>query len=137
MPTGYYGNDWTTYLTAQRNMIARRTIDDVRVLITQLLRQWLAWDKVESILYRSLCNEHDTTCPRLLRGAFRVGLQASVMEFAATTADTLSSLAIGDSTQHPTLARAVSELMLAYENYLRPQLLNIQLLSLQVMQSSL
>lgn len=99
----------------------------------QIIRTQLSWNEAEPLLYGPLCDTSNATCMKLIRGAFSRGVQVSVVEFAYQVTSLMNQIALDYTGQRAHILKAVSELMLAYEGYLRPQLLRIQLRSLEIL----
>mgnify|MGYP000855968444 FL=1 len=92
------------------------------IQLTKLIKDQLPWNSASSLLFDSICEVDNPSCPRLLRGAFTRGLQVARIEYAYQTISTLNQVTQSYESQRYQILRSVSELMIAYEDYLRPQL---------------
>ena len=137
-PKSYHNIVWVEAVGIYANKILQRSIDDVTKQLIQLIRNELAWDLVTSLLYNPICVNESTTCPLLMRGTLTRGMQVSLVEFLYQSIYIMRQMIFpGYPQSRLTLIRKTSELMLAYEEYVRPKLLNIQVTSLEVLKARL
>jgi hypothetical protein len=100
--------------------------------LIQLIKNELDWDVAAALLYDPICT--NSNCTGLLRGALNRGLQVSIVEFAYQTCSAMSDISRPDyQAKRQDIFLRLSELMLVYEGYLRPRLMEIQLKSREVL----